>query len=229
MLGLKKRWIVVLVVIVVLTTLFSIKPIRKRLLNHFPMTFLIDVYNNTRPTLNVGNNQTCFEMLQKSEAHFLKLTNKSTRLGCVVDNSVKVSQLSKVNFNTPFMVTCRMALALEQFEREIVQVQALKYFNKKVVNIAHLGTYNCRPMRGYKNLLSEHAFANAIDIASFTLSGGEKIVVKKDWSGNEAKSKFLHSVAKQSCQLFSAVLTPNFDRNHADHFHLDQGLWGKCL
>ena len=39
------------------------------------------------------------------------------------------------------------------------------------VEIVHYGTYNCRPIAG-TSTLSQHAFANAIDLYGFTLDSG---------------------------------------------------------
>ncbi|HEX8791120.1 MAG TPA: extensin family protein, partial [Polyangiaceae bacterium] len=66
------------------------------------------------------------------------------------------------------LLSCPMALALASFER-IVQEEATRDFSVPVVRITQLGTYNCREMAAYPGWVSEHAYANAIDVARFTL------------------------------------------------------------
>ena len=48
------------------------------------------------------------------------------------------------------------------------------------VEFVHYGTYNCRPIAG-TSTLSQHAYANAIDIYGFTLDDGSFYTVIDDW------------------------------------------------
>ena len=73
----------------------------------------------------------------------------------------------KIVYEPSPLLTCPMALALASFER-IVQEQAAAIFASAVVRIEQLGTYNCREMSAYPGWVSEHAYANAIDLCSFT-------------------------------------------------------------
>ena len=67
--------------------------------------------------------------------------------------------------------------------------------------------------------LSEHATGNAIDIAAVGLTNGSELSVLDDWrSGNSSIMRGLHEAA---CGTFGAVLGPNSDRFHQDHFHFD--------
>jgi len=225
---LKKFIVLLIILLLTIGVLLTSKPIRKKLLNLPPFTLIIDLYNQSRPMLHFSNNQECLKSLQVTNIDFKSVANQSSDIGCTIDNGVKVGKIDHLTLNNSLIVTCSMALALQKFESELLQVLAMGYFNQKVIGLNHMGSYNCRPMRGYKNLLSEHAFANAVDIASFKLSSGEVISVKKHWRDAGVKSKFLRDLAKRSCRLFTAVLTPDFDRKHADHFHFDQGLISHC-
>lgn len=134
---------------------------------------------------------------------------------------------AKIAYEPAVMLTCTMALALAHFET-ILQEEALKTFGKRVVKIHHLGTYNCREMAAYPGWVSEHSYANAIDLASFLLEDGRTIEVLKDFDpkveiAKTSKGAFLRVVSKRAYQeeTFSTVLTPFFDAHHANHFHLD--------
>ena len=78
---------------------------------------------------------------------------------------------------------------------------------------------------------SEHATANAIDIAGFVLVDGTRIAVVNDWQGEGDKARFLRAVRDGACRAFGTVLSPEYNEAHRDHFHLDQaarGLGGVC-
>ena len=69
---------------------------------------------------------------------------------------------------------------------------------------------------------SEHARANAVDIAGFTLADGTRISVAGDWEEEGARGRFLKEVRDGACRLFATVLSPDYNAAHRDHFHLDQ-------
>ena len=47
----------------------------------------------------------------------------------------------------------------------------MRWFGARVVEIKQISAYSCRGMNGNANAhISEHAFGNALDIASFTLA-----------------------------------------------------------
>ncbi|MEM7158297.1 MAG: extensin family protein [Myxococcota bacterium] len=128
-------------------------------------------------------------------------------------------------------VTCGVALAMAKMEA-IVQEEAERYFERRIKRIKHMGTYNCREMANYPGWVSEHSYANAIDIKEFHLRGGGTISVLDHYAktGTEAKTKrakFLRAVARRLYdeRVFSVVLTPSFDRAHRNHFHLDMARY----
>jgi hypothetical protein len=132
-----------------------------------------------------------------------------------------------IAYSAPPVVTCAMALALVSFER-ILQSEAVALLGSPVARIEQLGTYNCREMAAYPGWVSEHSYANAIDIASFALKNGKRIEVLRDFDvGDAPPSKpaatFLRNVSRRANDedVFSHVLTPFFDAHHQNHFHLD--------
>ena len=72
------------------------------------------------------------------------------------------------------------------------------------------------------------AQARALDIAGFVLADGRTITVLAGWYGRPDERRFLRAVAAAACRTFSVVLTPNSDRYHRDHIHVDIGPWRKC-
>jgi hypothetical protein len=118
-------------------------------------------------------------------------------------------------------VTCPVAAALHLWQERIVAPAAQKHFGQKVVSLDHLGSFNCRRIADSPNW-SQHATANAIDIAGFTLADGTSIRVREDWNGAPAKAAFLRQVRDGACRVFTTTLSPDYNEAHADHFHLDQ-------
>jgi hypothetical protein len=128
-------------------------------------------------------------------------------------------------------VTCPVALGLARLEA-IVQEEAERNFGRKVARIQHMGTYNCREMANYPGWVSEHSYANAIDIKHFELVGGKKIPVlgvypKHGAEPKNASARFLKAVARRLYdeRVFAVVLTPSFDSAHRNHFHLDMARY----
>ena len=124
-------------------------------------------------------------------------------------------------------VNCAFALRLSRFEA-VMQEEARSVFNSPVASIVHLGTYNCRKMAAYPDFVSEHSFANAIDVATFVLKNGGRVEVERDWVRAEQPAKtpaaqFLRRLTRRLYdeQIFSVVLTPSFDSHHKNHLHLD--------
>lgn len=132
--------------------------------------------------------------------------------------------------NTP-AVTCPVAAALELWRRESAAPAARAILGSDLARIEHLGAFSCRRMYGGADgPWSEHATANAIDIAAFVLADGRRISVLADWEDTGPEAAFLRKVRDGACGSFATVLSPDYNAAHADHFHLDQDnrLVGVC-
>jgi hypothetical protein len=132
-----------------------------------------------------------------------------------------------IRYGSKLLLTCGMALAMAHFET-LLNAEAVRAFSQPVVRISHLGTYNCRKMARYPDWVSEHSYANAIDLESFTLKNGRKISVlgsfgKEDREPRRAEARFLDRLSHRLFDedVFSGVITPAFDALHRNHFHLD--------
>lgn len=146
--------------------------------------------------------------------------------GCDLVEGVRVSALL-APFDKPATLSCPMALQLDEFEINVVQMAAQHYFKQRVVRIRQIGSYSCRNIAG-SHRLSEHARGRAIDIAGFVLANGLVITVTDDWAGHGPRAEFLHDVAQGACSLFAVVLTPATNADHRDHLHLDIGPRPLC-
>lgn len=125
-------------------------------------------------------------------------------------------------------VSCPVAAALAMFEWRVLQPAARAHLGADITAIDHFGSYSCRRLYGRDaGAWSEHATANAIDIAGFRTSDGRRITVVGDWTGGtEEEQAFLRAVHDGACRLFATVLGPDYNAAHRDHFHLDQAARG---
>jgi hypothetical protein len=121
-----------------------------------------------------------------------------------------------------------MATELAEFEQGKLQSTAKRILGSEIKRINHIGTYNCRSMRQYKGIISQHGYANAIDVSGFILKDGRSISVAKDWKGNGKKARFLKAVASSACQAFRVSVSPDGDANHWNHLHWDMGIYRSC-
>jgi len=135
-----------------------------------------------------------------------------------------------VRWSSAPIVTCGMALALARFEA-VLQEEAFGHFQKRIVRIQHLGTYACREMARY-DWVSEHSYANAIDLSVFELENGRKISIERHFGRPDAEpqtneGRFLRTLARRlyDDQVFSVVVTEFFDKLHHNHFHVDMARY----
>lgn len=119
-------------------------------------------------------------------------------------------------------MTCPIAQNFAAWARYGVAPAARLFFGQELVRIDTFGTYNCRVIAG-SSQLSEHARANAIDIAAFLLADGRRISVQNGWGGDEASRAFLRAVRDSACRRFRTVLSPDYNAAHHDHLHFDMG------
>lgn len=114
---------------------------------------------------------------------------------------------------------CEMAQALTDTVED-VKAQG-------VVAIRHIGTYNCRPIAG-TTTLSQHAYANAIDLYGFEFDDGSYYTLIDDWEKDTTDpatdaGQWLYDAAYRwhDEHLWNIILTPNYNSAHANHFHVD--------
>jgi hypothetical protein len=114
---------------------------------------------------------------------------------------------------------CAMALSLVRTIEDVAP--------HGVTVLYHMGTYNCRVVGG-TDTLSEHAFANAIDIWGFEFEDGTVVSLTDHWEHDTDSpvspgAVFLYEAAHRwfDAYIWNTILTPNFNTAHDDHFHVD--------
>lgn len=148
---------------------------------------------------------------------------------CAYADAVRLSQAAGAIRLAPAAVapSCPVVAAFKLWEWQVVQPAAQRLLGQPVRAISHFGSYSCRRLYGRsEGDLSEHATADAIDIAAFTLADGRRISIVNDWTGEGQDAAFLRAVRDGACDLFSTVLSPDYNAAHRDHLHLDQAERG---
>jgi len=146
---------------------------------------------------------------------------------CSVENPVQVTSAA-VPWNQPAIMSCGLASRVDRFLVEAAEPLARRYMSTEIVRLDHFGAYSCRPVVGMAGRWSEHAAGRAIDVSGFLLKNGDRVTVERDWTIPGPKRDFLHALAKSACDYFNLVLTPESDKYHYNHLHLDIGHWRLC-
>jgi len=171
----------------------------------------------------------CRALLDRAGVRYSALPSRADG-SCGYDDAVRFvpGGARAIRFVPPSVgIACPVAAAIAKWEWDVVQPAAWRRLGARVVAIEHLGGYNCRRLYGRPSGdWSEHAHANALDVAAFRLADGRRVAVVKDWTGGGAKAAFLRDVRDGGCRLFATVLSPDYNAAHRDHLHLDQAPRG---
>jgi hypothetical protein len=123
------------------------------------------------------------------------------------------------NEGEPLLAGCALAGALGRMAEVLSE--------RGVVELMHLGSYGCRAIEGMQQL-SEHARANAFDLAEVRLVDSRELSVLRDWEQDEPVphtegGMFWRSLTQElySQGVFNVILTPEFNADHANHIHMD--------
>ncbi len=148
--------------------------------------------------------------------------------GCGTPAPIAIAEVAQIRLDPPATVNCPLAEALHHWLSQSVQPTARKEVGASIVAIRNASSYACRRRNNATSgKLSEHALADALDIAAFdfskkpqvTVAGGTGGFLQK--IGLSRKGNFMQAVRKSACSYFNTVLGPGADRYHGDHFHVD--------
>ena len=126
------------------------------------------------------------------------------------------------------ILDCRLALAIDDLAALLAK--------HDVVELIHMSMYRPPPKGEKKH--ARHSAALAIDVGTLVRKDGSKLSVLGDWHGHigaktcgpgAAPSKptkealELRAILCETydARLFNVVLTPNYNKPHANHFHLE--------
>ena len=174
-----------------------------------------------------GDDLACLAVLAQAPMRYTPLPDRETGEGCAFRNAVMIEATTAAV--QPFALSCRSAVALALWERHVLQPAAQRSFGVAVTRLEHAGSYACRNVYGRdEGRRSQHATADALDVTGFALEDGRRVRVRGGWNGNPGDAAFLREVHAGACQVFDAVLGPDYNAAHHDHLHLDRGSYRVC-
>lgn len=127
------------------------------------------------------------------------------------------------------VMTCPLALRYAVWERQVLEPAARRLLDDDLVQVEHLGTYACRTIYGRAGERpSQHASASALDVSGVRLKDGRRLTIAGDFRKDDPEGRFLRTARAGACDLFGAVLGPDYNAAHADHLHLDLSPYRLC-
>jgi len=92
-----------------------------------------------------------------------------------------IGDVDKVSFDPPLVLDCAMVVGLDRWLKDSVQPTAREALSSPVSKIIG-SSYACRNVYNQPDgHLSQHAFANAIDVPMFVLADGRRIDLTHGW------------------------------------------------
>ena len=171
----------------------------------------------------------CHVDLAREGVQFRVLPDQRFSGGCSALGAVQLVDIGVPVTNLRAM-TCPLARQFARWAREAVQPAADQWLRTRVVRIETFGTYSCRTIDSRPGArLSEHGFANAVDVSAFVLGDGRRITILEGWNGDDDRvRRFLRAVHQAGCRRFAIGLSPDSDSYHYNHMHFDMGRGPYC-
>lgn len=168
----------------------------------------------------------CHDLLEEAEVRFRALPARRQGAHCGWRDAVRLRSVGGT-IAPPVPLACPLAAGVDLWLRRVVRPAAVELLGSPVTAVESLGSYACRRIQGGgERGWSEHASANAIDIAAFRLADGRRITIARDWERGPPGA-FLHKVRDDGCRLFATTLSPDYNAAHRDHLHFDQAPRGE--
>lgn len=191
---------------------------------------------NAPPEEVRGATDACIQALRDAGVEVSRAEDRNDGGFCQVQGAVTITG-GAVTPLRPGGLTmqCPLAVRYVIWDRQVLQPAARATFGTGVAAVNNYGTYACRRIYGSTEVTdrpSEHARANALDIASVTLDDGRVVSVEADWAGQGPAGQpaygFLRALRDGACRVFSTVLTPDYNEAHRNHLHLDGAPRSLC-
>jgi hypothetical protein len=174
-----------------------------------------------------SNGQRCRAALDATPEHIVPLKDQRIDDACGFENVVRVDR-SPIAFAPRTTAACGLSAALFWYQGLLQQAAQLQ-MHARLIRIDQLGTFACRNVNSEAaGARSQHATANAIDVAAFHFSDGRVANIAHDYGKDSPEGHFLDAAHDAACAVFNTVLGPRYNRLHATHFHLDMGPYRIC-
>ena len=176
-----------------------------------------------KPGFELSAAKECEAALRSIGARFSVLESVEGEGQCGWPRPLGLKQISSgVKAVRKSMLRCEVALALARWSKDVVVPSAKLHLGAVVSSIEVSTTYQCRRRNNAPTgKLSEHGFANGVDILAFGLESGDRIEVRDRSGDANGERSFQAAIRGGACAYFTTVLGPMADPAHAGHFHLD--------
>jgi hypothetical protein len=126
------------------------------------------------------------------------------------------------------VTNCQMATVLPDWAEAIDGYLQSKE-NTTLAGITVGTSYMCRNRNNAETGdVSEHGFADAMDVVGFKLEDGRTVNVETGWpDALSAEGRLLRYAHDAACSRFTTTLGPEANALHHDHLHIDLGCHGK--
>lgn len=166
---------------------------------------------------------------------------------CGEKSPIRLKEAHGIKVSSKTVMNCRMAMGFVAWLERVSKI-ADELIEEPISQVFTGPGYDCRRRnRKPDGKISEHGFANAVDVSGFKSSEGRMITLRDHFMATALETEvaeeadetvvetpppsvehlFLEALHKEACMRFSTVLGPNSGPNHRDHFHLDMGCHGK--
>lgn len=136
---------------------------------------------------------------------------------------LSVSAIGDVALEPAVVVRCPVARALARWTVEALVPAADEHLDAAVTTIFTAGAYVCRGRNRQEGArLSEHAYANAVDVTGVDFAARAALPVEPRAGRGTDEARFQREIRTRACAFFRTVLGPGSDDFHDDHLHFDQ-------
>jgi hypothetical protein len=177
-----------------------------------------------RPSFDDAETRQCEQELQAMGAQFEVVEPVGEdEAHCGAERAITLSSIAGITIEPAVIARCSMALGFAEWVQNVVAPMAELYLDDEATTIGTSGSYTCRFRRGGENsaTFSQHAFANAIDVASVSFQERSPMLIRLPEENAEDERLFQAAIRGGGCAYFTTVLGPMTNAAHADHLHFD--------
>ena len=172
----------------------------------------------------------CLEALDELGVDYERARRRGIRLGVQVNGALQGIEFRAYKAGVPLVLDCSLVYSLARSGELLARhgIEVVRYSS----------AYDRRNIRGTRRP-SRHSFGLAIDVHTFRTADGEVYTIKDDYEQGlgdnldcigEALTEAGQHLRAIDClltrsELYRVVLSPDFDADHYNHFHLEALPW----
>lgn len=178
------------------------------------------------PPFSLTAARACEAKLSKRNVAFKVLDPIVGEDRCGAQRPLRLDRLSPdIALSGPVTLRCAAALALASWVQETVAPAAVLHLGARLTGIDVGTSYQCRRRNNSATgKISEHGFANGIDLTGFTFAERPPVAIIGRVDSAAPERAFQAAARGAACAYFTTVLGPGTDEAHSTHLHLDMAF-----